>query len=149
MDITYYNFYGTLYSFLELTAGFLVLCLPTLPKFLGSFEKPTFWPNLRNSLHFSDRSKAEPKTSEPRDDGSQASKRPVEPSDSTARIINYDALSDDIELASKSTKESGEGIIEDDYSGTEKLPELQIMRTVHITTTHEAVSALTVPISRY
>lgn len=148
-DITHYNLLGTLCSFLELTFGIWVVCLPTLPKFLGSFEKPTFWSDFKNSLRFLIRSKTEPKISEPRCDGSQAATRHVESNDFTARLKTYNVLPSDIETVSTSTKESGERITEDGHPETQTPTELQIMRTVHIATTHEAATASTMPTPRY
>lgn len=70
------------------------MCLPTLPRFLGRFEKSTIWLGLKNSfLRFLVRSKTDSKMSENRYNKDQAgTHRHVESNDSIARFTDYNVL---------------------------------------------------------
>lgn len=124
------------------------MCLFTLPRFLESFKVPrkTFWSDLKNSLPFlAVRSETESKISRSPYDGNQAATRYVGSNGSpttTIRFENHEVSPSDIESVSTSTKNSDDGIPEDDHNGTEETPTgLQIKCTVHIATTYEATTS--------
>lgn len=137
-DNTYHTYLMTIYSYPEITFGILAVCLPILPKFVKSLRNLHLLSRLNGrSFHSIIHSKIDPRTFGAQSDISSAAKLDDGWNSLHAPLTNSKSLPDEMELATK--KRNGEST-EESHEIRHSHP-LQILRTVHIATTHEIASA--------
>ena len=118
----------------EISLGILAACLPFTPKFFQSLRNSKLWSGFNSSFHAIIQSKSDFRPSDAPSDKRKAAKTVNEPCSHKVPLRTYNVLPDEIELTTGTDK--NETSTRDDH-WVEGPQNLQIMRTVHIATTHE------------
>lgn len=132
-DGTYSMFMIGLFSLFEIAFGFLAACLPVTPKFFESFRNLHIWSSLNSSFHSIIHSKTDSRIFGAQSGKSKAAKLGDGSNRFHAALTDFNSLPNEIEPAT----ENKNGEITQDNR--------QIMRTVHIATTHEVNTASNKP----
>ena len=137
-DKSYHGFLMAIFSYPEIAFGILAVCLPIVPKFVNSLQNSHWWFRVNSFFHSIIHFKIDPRTFDAQSDKSSAAKLDDGWNSLHAPLTNSKSLPDEVELATTNNR-NGESA-EETHEMRHSQP-LQILRTVHIATTHEVASA--------